>query len=56
MDILQGKNSLGTFQMCLSVIFHDYKTVFKVRISSPLQNVPYKNIEERIIIQFVNNL
>ena len=25
------------FQMCLSLSFHNYKIVFKVRISSPLQ-------------------
>ena len=30
-DILQGKNSQGKFQMCLSLIFHKYKIIFKVR-------------------------
>ena len=36
-DILQGKNSQGKFEMFLSLSFHNYKIVFKVRISSPLQ-------------------
>ena len=31
------KTHKENFQMCLSLIFYNYKFVFKVRISSPLQ-------------------
>ena len=39
-DILQGKICKENFKMCLSLSFHNYKIVFKVRISSPIGKKP----------------